>query len=428
MMLKKFSSNPFIFFSPFLIIYLLLVFRFPTPADFGDQARYLTYAQYMINGFLPLNEEFELLGNGPGYSIILIPFVFFKLPLLSITILNAILYYISIIFLFKSLRAFTTFKKSIIYCLFWGFYYNLYEHIIIVSPEILVSFLIILLIYFISKTFSNKTGKNTTINIIFSGFILGFIALIKPIFGYVLLTSYLFTIILFLFKTKSSSYKNLFIVLTIALITTIPYLIFTYNHSGKLFYWSSLGGNNLYWMTTPFENEYGDWFRDVNRVANYSRSSKLIPGGADSLINNHQDNFNYILKYDGVERDEAYKKIAISNIRNYPDKYLKNIFANAGRIVFNFPYSYASQKTTSLLRLPLNGIILVISLFSLLITFFNWKKLLFSIKFLLFFILIYLGGSLLASAETRMFSIIVPVLLYWIAFTYEKSIRLNLKW
>lgn len=426
-MFKKYLLNPFIVFFPFLIIYIILIFLFPTNGEDGDQARYLIYSKYMISGNLPINQEFELLGNGPGYSILLIPFILLKLPFLSITLLNAVFYYLSIVIIFKALKQITTSKKSLIICIFWGFYYNLYEHIIIIGPEILITFLITLLIYIISKSLPIN-NKPKGIHIILSGLIIGYIALIKPIFGYVLMTIIFFAFFYFLINKKSTQLKNLFAILFIALITTLPYLLFTFNKSGKLFYWSSLGGNNMYWMSTPYKNEYGDWFKDPNRITVYGVKSDQIPGSGDSLVKNHQENFDYILQFDGIKRDEAYKRITFLNIQNNPIKYIKNILANAGRIVFNFPFSYSIQKPTTLLRIPLNGILIVLSIFSLYISLIKWHSLPFYLRFLLIFVLIYLGGSLLGSAETRMFSIIVPVLLYWNTYVFQRSLKIKTDW
>ena len=96
-------------------------------------------------------------------------------------------------------------------------------------------------------------------------------------------------------------------------------------------------------------------------------------------------------------------------------------------MLFNYPYSYTIQKPETLLRLPLNGIIAVFMLFCLIPTFINWRKIIFPVRFMLFFTLLYLGGSIFGSAETRMFTVIVPILLFWIAYIIQKSIKIKLK-
>jgi hypothetical protein len=152
----------------------------------------------------------------------------------------------------------------------------------------------------------------------------------------------------------------------------------------------------------------------------------FVPGAEDSLRLHHQEDFNETYKYEGVELDDAFKKLAYRNIKSHPLKYLQNCVSNVGRMLFGSPNSYMIQKPGDLVRLPLNGIIAVLSLFCLLPTLKNWRKIDYSIRYLLFFAVIYLGGSVLGSAEIRMFSVIAPVILLWIAYIIQKSVHINL--
>ncbi len=49
-----------------------------------------------------------------------------------------------------------------------------------------------------------------------------------------------------------------------ALIWCVPYLLMTYSLTGKPFYWGSSGGLSLYWMSTPYDTEMGDWFSKID--------------------------------------------------------------------------------------------------------------------------------------------------------------------
>jgi hypothetical protein len=439
----KFSKNPFILFAPFLLFYIGLVICFPTHGRTGDEGRYLIYAQYMYNGFLPPTEAgIDILGNGPGYSIILMPFVLLHLPLIWITLLNAFLYYLSIILLFKTSLLIGSFRKAFLLSLFWACYYNSYENMVLILPEVFIAFLICLLMFFIIKAFSEIKLKKQYIFIFFSGIILGYIAITKPIFGYVLLVILIGAGILWLIKKDSANYKKVVLISLLSLISTIPYLIYTYKSTGKLYYWSTFGGNNLYWMSSPIEDEYGSWLPDPKPSSDSSTSADSGNGvgiksardcddyaSYDHLIFlRHQKDFKKISLLSGVERDDAYKKIAIKNIKSNPAKFLKNCLSNIGRIFFNFPFSYKLQHPSTLLRLPLSGTLLFLTVFSLFPTFINWKKLIFPIRFMVFFAFLYLGGSVFASAESRMLTPIVPILLFWISFVIQKSLKINYQW
>jgi hypothetical protein len=233
--------------------------------------------------------------------------------------------------------------------------------------------------------------------------------------------------------------------LVIAFATTLPYLVYTYQLTGRVFYWTTSSGNNLYWMSNPVESEYGDWLPapkpDSSLLASgnneseyrtiismkYDMKSKYARGMADSIRSHHQKDFEVINRLNGVEKDDAYKRIAMSNIQSHPGKYIINWICNVGRILFNFPYSYTYQKPTTLFRLPLSGLLVVLMIYSLIPTFIHWRKISFPIRFILFFVLIYLGVSSLASGETRMFTIVVPMLLVWTALIIRKTVSINIR-
>lgn len=146
----------------------------------------------------------------------------------------------------------------------------------------------------------------------------------------------------------------------------------------------------------------------------------------DSVISNHKKDFEEINKYKGIERDNMYKKIAISNIRNHPLKYIKNCISNTGRLFFSTPFSYTLQSNNNLIRLPLGGLMILLIAFSLIPTILNWNRILFSIRFILFFVFLYLSLTILVSTYTRMLTVIVPMLLLWFAYIIPKSLKI--KW
>lgn len=418
----KLSRNPFILFLPFLILYVVIVIVFPTQGTWGDESRYLQLAQHLMNGYFSPPRPHIDLGNGPGYPFILIPFVALHLPLMCITLLNAILYYLSVVLLFKAMRELVSFRIALLFSLFWALFYNSYQYLPQILTEIFTSSLIIFLIYFVIRAFRLPPSKKEKIFVLISGFLVGFLALTKPIFGYVILFVLPVILILWLTKRQSVSYRKSLIIMVIAFITTLPYLLYTYHLTNKMFYWTSVGGNNIYWMTSPYQNEYGSWISyPVDSV------NDLIPGSKNKIDSLHQMDFEKLPNYKGLKQDDILKKIALDNIISHPVKFAENCISNVGRILFNFPFSYQAQSPRTLMRLPLTGTVLFLVLFCLIPTLINWKKIDYSIRFLLFIAIVYLGGSILGSAETRMFTIIVPILLTWIALIFSKTVKVKLK-
>lgn len=436
----KFNKNPYILFLPFLILYIIIIIIFAYDANFGDEIRYITYAKNLTHGFYSLPFPHIDLGNGPGYPLIITPLVAFNAPLVLIKLMNAFFLYFSVIFLFKALQQILSYKFSLVFSIIWALYPNNFELIIYTLPEIFTPSLIVILIFAMIKAFKSAETKNTRKYLFLAGFTFGYLILTKPVFGYVMIVLLLSMLVLWISNTRSINYKKTITVILVAFIINIPYLAYTYHLTGKLFYWSSFGGNNLYWMSTPYPEEYGSYYQFP-----FTDSPDRIPGSKEQIKLNHQKDFEKLLENPkvreaniingqvqdglsyGITQDELLKKIAIQNIKSHPLKFLQNCISNAGRILFNYPGSYVLQKPSTLKRLPVNGTLVVLALFCLIPTLVNWKKLFFPIRFLLFLSLIYLGGSLLGTAEPRMFTVIVPILLLWIAYILFKTVRVKLK-
>jgi len=440
---REIFKNPFFIFSPFLILAVIIVLLFDTSSILvKDEGIYLSYAQNILHGFYSPPAPKINLPVGPGYSLVLLPFLAMKLPLLSITLFNAVLYYFSIIILYKTLLLLVEKRITLIFTLFWAFYYNYYQNFQYILPETMTPFLVSVLIYFLVKL-NNSTNSVSNKYIYLAGFAFGYIALTKVIFGYILLFMLVGNGLLWLFNRSSVNYKKGLLILLVALITTAPYLLYTYQLTGRVFYWGTSGGNNLYWMSTPFDEEDGAWCHDpkleadsVKRIISniefrredhkkFITNSYIVPGAYDYIWFNHHKNFEEINKFSGVERDDAFRRIAISNIKSHPIKYIENCFSNLGRMLFHYPYSYGIQSYKQLFRIPPNGIISALLLFSLFPTILNWKKIIFPIRFSIFIFFLYFGGTLLVWADLRGFTIIVPILLIWIAFVIERTVKIN---
>jgi 4-amino-4-deoxy-L-arabinose transferase-like glycosyltransferase len=411
-------GNPWLVFSPFLVVFTLLVLKLHADKMEGDESRYIMYAQNLLQGFYS-PKNFVFLWNGPGYPLFLVPFLYFKLPLITIPLANALMQYMSIVFLFKSIKAYTNTKVAFIASLAWGLYYLGYQEIPSILTEPFTSFLMSSLLFTLTS-FYTQGNKNY---LYVSGVIIGLIVLTKFIFGYILFFMLIFWAAVFLFyrikNITKPKVKSLLIALAIAFAVVTPYLAYTYNLTGRVFYWGNSGGMNLYWMSTPYENEFGDWFPETLFIG------QAISG--TNLYKNHLSEINYFLTLKGIERDDAYKQKGIENIKKYPLKYIRNWLTNQGRLWFNFPQTGFSHSERGLLRFVPNAILLTFFLLSLYLWGINFKKCPIEINFLAVFILSYLGMTSLISALPRQLTVSVPILLFWISFIQFKSTKVAIK-
>ncbi|WP_018345008.1 hypothetical protein [Cytophaga aurantiaca] len=417
------ERSPFVLFLPFLFIYILYVIRFHTDQMAGDEARYIQFAQNLLHGFYsPAYPNIDLI-NGPGYPILLLPFVGFKLPLLSITLFNALLHYLSVVFLFKSVHIVShSFKTACIVALCWGLNILAYQEMPCILTECFTLFLISLFSYQIIKIYS--TASITYRSIAFAGVTLGLLILTKVIFAYVVCVLFLFTAFFYFLQKRSDKLLKIVCILSISIGTITPYIIYTYSLTGKFFYLSSEGGKVLYWMTSLDAHEYGDW-NNNNFTGNCSND---IFCNADYIAKNHASDMERIGRSKSVlEVDSLFKAYAIQHIKANPVKYLKNWYANIGRLLFGIPASYYFQSPTTLIRIYINSILMLAMVYSLIVSLWNWKTLPLEIQILIGFSFVYLGLSSLVSAYPRQLNVMVPAILIWTAYAVKNTLQVRLK-
>jgi hypothetical protein len=414
-------KNPWIFFAPFLVLYTCIIYIFQGEGLTGDEPRYLGFAQNLLHGFYSPKGELNL-WNGPGYPLLIAPFIKMGANATGLRLLNGVLQYASVVFLYQTLQYWVSDKKALVLSLFWACYYIAFKEMTYVYTECFANFLVSVFLYYSSKNYFES--KKSIKHFLLPGFILGWIILTKVIFGYVIIA---LTILLFIFYIvkKETTYLRFFYITVIALFINIPYLFYTYQLTGKAFYWSNAGGMSLYWASTPIEGEYGDW-NDAEFRA-YCGYDSLLPCNAALFAKGHQQDYDEIYKFKGVARDDAFKQKAIENIREHPFKYLKNTLANTGRFFFGIPASYQYIRYQNLWRILPNAIVFCIFLFSVVVSLLNIKKhppLLIVLLSLLFF---YFGASIIVSALQRQLYVVLPIILVWFGWLTQKAVSLKLR-
>ncbi|MFC2165276.1 hypothetical protein ACFLT2_09800 [Acidobacteriota bacterium] len=403
------KKNPFLFFLPFLILYIVLIIIFATDVFFGDEPRYLSFAENLTRGFYsPPPPEINI-NNGPGYPIVLTPFSALNIPLIYFKLLNAIFLYLAVVFFYKTLLFFVKQKTAKFFAVLFGLYFPLFQKLSLVVTEIFSVFLVTLFVYFFCSFFQKESTK--FVDVLVPSFLLAYLALTKIIFGYVISVGIIIFIIHSFIK-KSKKIRLTALIFILALSFCIPYLIYTYTLTGKVFCWGH-GGGVLYWMSSPYVGEYGDW---------HNRRLDKSP----QLKKNHFEFINSISKLNAVERSDAQIEEAIKNIKQHPKKYFTNWLANIGRILFSYPYSYKPHSLKTYFTIIPNMFIVVFSILCSYITMVSRRKVRQEIFLLLIFISIYLFGSSLVSAGRRMFFLALPVIGLWLAYILDNFVQTKL--
>ena len=421
-MIKKFIRNPWFIFFPFLFFYSWYIVKNKWPSLYGDEIRYVDFAHNLIHGFYSPPAPYINLCSGPGYPIILLPLIALHIPVIYITLMNALYQYLAIVFLYKALNLIANNKIALLSGLLLAIYPNALSILPILYTEAFTCFLVSSFIYCIALNYTKENIKYSWI----AALILGYLTLTKIIFGYVLIICLVIFLIFFLFKKNKSYYLKPVNILLIAFAVSTPYLAYTYHITGKAFYWGNSGGMSLYWMSTPYEHEYGDW--KVPDLSNNQYPVLFKSAETDTILKkNHSKEIAFILGHNEIEQDELFKQKAIGNIKNYPFKFIKNYYYNFSRMLFNFPYSYSYQDGAIVSNIIIGSLILWASLAGMIVTWLNWRRIIFPVKFVLLITGVYLLLSGALSAYPRQLDVIVPVLLFWIGYLIANIKKADLK-
>ncbi len=400
-------------FFPLLLVYLIFIILFSSNELSSDEPQFLEYARNLSNGFYSPKTKIDLV-KPPGYPLFLLPFVALNLPLIIPKLFNAIFLFLAVFYFDKTLRLYIDRKNTTIYSYLLGLYIPFFPYIPLLITESLSLFLMCVFIF----TFCNMNGrkKQSWHQLLFPALLLSLLAMTRFIFGYVILAGILL-FLFFRFVSSSNFATRALVVFILASVLCIPYLLYTYTLTGKLFYWGTNGGSQLYWMSSPYPNEYGDW---------HMEKDALDQEGSPELYKNHGEFFESIAHLSAFKKDEIFKRKAIENITKYPIKYLQNWLANLGRLVFNYPYSYLPQTLLKYIYIIPNAFLLVIGVLCLYPSWIGRRHTPPSIKYLLVVASVLFMGNSLLSAYPNYFIIIVPIFLLWIAFVINKVITIHI--
>ncbi len=412
------------YFLPLLVLYVVLIISFSPDALIGDENRYVGYANNLANGFYT-NPDNPDLSNGPSYPLVLLPFVALNIDFLAPKLLNGVFVFMGVFFFYRTLLLYTKQK----YALFAAIILGLYPPLLRWMPRLYsesLAFMCMCGFIFYCCLLYNEKRKNWKSYVPASLF-LAFLVLTKVVFFHVMVVSAVLLVVLYLIKSKLYPRKAL-LVLIGATIFISPYIIYAYSVTGKLFYLGTRGGEILYHRSTPFENEWGNWFSGDNILGRNTENNEAIKvyQSFDSLSANHRDLYLELEPLSNIERDSAFKAKAFANMKAYPLKYLKNTVANAGRLLFNYPISYRSQDLNSYGYIIPNMFIVVLFLLIIYPAFLARKRIPFEIKAQLMFAFIYAGGMILLGGKGRYFIVIVPSLVLFFVYVCTTILKINL--
>lgn len=334
--------------------------QLPRP-EFGDEWRYLYYANNLLHGYFSPHGRVFLL-NGPIYPLTLTPFVALGW-LDGARYANAFWYGGAMAYAWLILRRQLGSVWTSLAIVPLGLYPPFGEHLSLLYTESLSVFLATAWIY------HALNGVDWPSHAAAAGVCLAALVLTKVAFGPVVM-AFLAVNAAAWFLTRRDVYKNFLAQSVLAFALCLPFLAYTHHLTGRLLYWSSAGANNFYWLTSPYPDEWGDWYHqgwvynDPTLRAHHKEIFDRTTGLADNPdLSEEEQLFNLSTP----ESSDVFLERGWRNVREHPTKFIRNWCANVVRLFLDVPVTVRGTPVWnpySVSHLPLlawTGLVVVVA-------------------------------------------------------------------
>lgn len=402
----------------------------------GDGWRYLLNARHILEGYFA-GPDTLMFWNGPGYPLLLAPFLKLGIPLAIARLLNAVFLYLAVAHFQGVLRWAGVGARSLAYAYAMGAVLFLHGPLLgMIMTESLSVFLVCGGAWHFCR--ASRGGKGSRLHTVLTGFHLGYLALVKVVFGFVLEASLVLALGAWLYirlrarkragdggdKAEASLEaahvgKNAAAACGLGLLLCAPWLAYTWSHAGKANLWGNSGGFQLYYMSLPEKEYLGDWinFEAVLKYPEY--------------FGTHAGFIRETLKLDWVAQDDVFKRQAIRHCREHPGKCVSNWRANVNRMVFGFPNTHYPGSQAALATGNRAFVYALPFALLLLLAVPGWlgrRQVPAPIHACLIFALVSLGAMSLVCAIPRQVFPLLPLLGLWCVVVAEKALVIRGRW
>lgn len=428
----------------FAIFYVLLILIFSPDQLKNDEFRYFQGAHNLSQGFY-VTEDNPDFTNGPGYPLLLVPMIsllgfdfdevyldpdellYFvpgpdgkpienlKMRLLPLRLHNAVYLVAGLFMTFTAARLFLSARASFLIILVVALNPFQLRWIAIMMTESLTPLISASFVWAYVKLL--RADKFSWKFAILAGVLFGYLALTRTIFGYVA-TAGIFLIPLFaLIIGKREMIGRAVTPMVVALAFCLPYLAYTYKHTGRVFCWATNGGELLYWITSPHDNEFGSWQQE-----RWIRED-------EELTKHHLEFVQHVTSLPVLERTAAWEEGIRRNLETegVEKALVRNYVANFCRSFFDMPRTKTHQTFAKLVWAVTGALFFFPGFLAGLIFLYRWKVCTWEIKFLMFIVSIYAGGAFLLPSLPRYWIPMLPAILIWMGYVYTRLLSIDLR-
>ncbi len=287
----------------------------------GDEAPLLRASDRLLHGHYALPgtmDSVSYLWHGPGAPLLLTPFVALHAPLAAARLLGPCLLFASALVFYRLLRTRLAPGGALAGTYAFGLHLPFYEGLPSLHKEPLAVLLVTAGLLWTSRLLAGGARRH----VVLAGLAFGSLAMVRLEYGWLLVAMLAASALWWVLAADRAPARRTMCVCAVALAACAPWLIYTYEVTGRPLYWGNSGGSSLYWMSpTGVRGETGQWhaFHTVLATPALSRYRPL---------------FNGLQRVTPIERDRALRRIALANIRARPGGYLRNLAANFSRLWF----------------------------------------------------------------------------------------------
>ena len=407
------SSHPARLLLPFFALFVLIALFFPEHED--DEQGYLELARNLVHGhyatgrpdaLLDADPSYPDLWFGPGLPLALVGPVAADLPLSIIRLTGPLFLFLALIVFFKLAQRSMSTRAALLATWALGLYLPFYTVLPNLHSEPLAVLFVVLALYATARLSEQGSGRWLALG---AGALAG-LALTRVDYGWVL-TLVLAVLIVWWALSRSRTARRLSAMYALGLVLCVPWLAYTTAETGRVLQWGNSGGLSLYWMSSPYAHDLGDWQRGDWAFT-------------DPNLAQHRPFFETLRGLTLAEQNAKLERRALANIRDHPMKYSENVAANLSRMFFNAPYSYSAQRLSALYFALPNAVLLGTILFASFVALRVRRALPAPAAPFAIFAVASFGLHALVAAYPRMLMPIVPVIVWFAATTIANNVRL----